>query len=354
MIDERLLTARSGDGGDGAVAWRREKYVPRGGPAGGDGGRGGDVVFVADSNLTTFDDMEQDRILRAGPGGRGKGALKSGANGDDLTFLVPPGTTVYDARSGERIADLVRSGDRLVVAKGGRGGRGNARFATATDQRPANAEPGEKGVERRLRLELRLLADVGIVGLPNAGKSTFLAAVSAATPRVAAYPFTTLEPGLGTVEREDGRRFVVADLPGLVEGAHRGRGLGDRFLRHVERTRVLLHLVDLFPPDGGDPVEAWRSVRAELEAYGRGLADRPEIVAATKGDLAPSEQERVRALSRFGKAVDRRVHLLSARTGDGVADLLRAVEAALEKAPKAPDVPDRVPAENGDEVEGPR
>jgi GTP-binding protein len=341
--DERLLKVQSGHGGDGRVAWRREKFVPRGGPAGGDGGDGGDVVLRVDGNLTTFSDMEQDRVLRARSGEPGRGDLQRGRDGEDRVFAVPPGTTVYDAATGERLVDLLRAGDSWVAAHGGRGGRGNARFATATDQRPDRADPGGRGEERALRLELRLLADVGLVGLPNAGKSTLLSVVSAATPRIAPYPFTTLEPFLGVVEEADGRRFVMADLPGLIEGAHAGRGLGLRFLRHVERTRVLLHLVDLFPEDGSDPVEAWRTVRGEVERHGRGLAGRPEVLCASKIDRAPTRRARTEALRRLAKAADRGVHPLSARSGEGVEELRTLLRTALDAAPPPPEVPDRLP-----------
>jgi GTP-binding protein len=341
FADERDLTVRSGSGGNGLVAWRREKFVPHGGPGGGDGGRGGDVVLVADPQLTTFSDMEQVRRLRGEDGGRGMPDRKTGKNGADRELRVPVGTTVYDATTGERLADLTEPDQRFVAGRGGRGGRGNVRFATALNQRPDHAEPGEPGEERHLRLELRLLADVGIVGLPNAGKSTFLSKVSAATPRIAAYPFTTLEPGLGIAETDRHERIALADLPGLIEGAHRGRGLGDRFLRHVERTRVLLHLVDLAPEDGSDPAAAYLAVRRELEAYGRGLAERPEVLAGTKIDRLSAE-EREAALRRLAEAADRDVHPLSAVSGEGVAGLLRAVAEAVRDSAPPPDVPDRV------------
>ena len=331
FVDERALVVRSGAGGDGIVAWRRERRVPRGGPAGGDGGRGGSVILVADPQLTSFGDMEETRLVRAEGGARGGPSCRHGRDGADRVLLVPPGTTVFDGETGLLLADLVEPGQRLVAAPGGKGGRGNARFATATDQRPMRAEEGGPACERRLRLELRLLADVGLVGLPNAGKSTLLARISAARPRVAAYPFTTLEPELGVVQGPGETRFVAADLPGLVEGAHRGRGLGHRFLRHVERTRVLVHLVDVAPEDGSCPAERYRALRRELEAYGRGLAERPEVVAATRVDRLDGSA-REAALRRLGEAVDREVHPLSARTGEGVAALLAAVTAALEVA----------------------
>jgi len=338
FIDERELIVRSGKGGDGIVAWRREKRVPRGGPAGGDGGHGGSVVLQADEQLTTFGDMEEVRVARADDGRPGGPSRRTGASAPDRAMRVPPGTTVYDADDGRLLADLDRPGARWVAARGGRGGRGNAAFASPTNQRPTEAEPGQPGEERRLRLELRVLADVGLVGLPNAGKSTLLSRLSSATPRIADYPFTTLAPHLGMVELPGGRRFVLADLPGLIEGAHAGQGLGDRFLRHLERTRVLVHLVEVAPADGGDPLDAYRTVRGELAAYGRGLASRPEILALTKVDTLPEEGVKA-ALSRLAGAVDRGVHPISAVTGAGLGALLGAVVAALDAAPPAPPVP---------------
>src|SRR5438552_4642936 len=326
FIDELTLTVQSGKGGDGCSAFRHEKYVPMGGPAGGDGGRGGDILFRADAQLTTFGDMEAERVVRAEAGGPGRGANCHGSNGGDRLVLVPPGTTVRDAESGEVLADLRRPGDEWLAARGGKGGLGNSRFATATDQAPTRATPGEAAIRRKLRLELRLLADVGLVGLPNAGKSLLLSRLSTATPRIADYPFTTLEPYLGIVEMPGFRRFVLADLPGLIEGAHEGKGLGDRFLRHVERTRMLLHLVDLFPADGTDPAAGYRTVRAELLAYGHGLAERPEIVAATKADLG----EGAKAAKALSKAIGRPVMPISAVSGTGLKPLLRAIGEALE------------------------
>ncbi len=344
FIDERELAVRSGKGGDGRVAWRREKRVPRGGPAGGDGGRGGSVILFADVQLTTFGDMEEIRVARAEDGHPGGGNNRSGASAADRVVSVPVGTTVYDVASGVRLADLTTPGERWVAARGGRGGRGNSQFATATNQRPTEAEPGEPREEARLRLELRVLADVGLVGLPNAGKSTLLARLSSATPRIADYPFTTLAPHLGIVDLPDFRRFVLADLPGLIEGAHRGQGLGDRFLRHLERTRVLVHLVELAPADGSDPAESYRAVRRELEAYGRGLATRPELVAGTKTDALDEEGVRT-ALGRLAAEVHGEVHPISAVTGAGLGVLLGVVVAALEDAPPAPEIPEH--AEDG-------
>ncbi len=308
---------------------------------GGDGGDGGSVVLLADAQLTTFGDVEDLRIVRAEAGRPGAGGNRSGRKGADRVFKVPPGTTVYERATGRRLVDLVEPGRAFTAARGGKGGRGNARFASATEQRPTRFEKGTTGEERDLLLELRLLADVGLVGLPNAGKSTLLARLSAARPKVADYPFTTLGPHLGIVEV--GRlRFVMADLPGLIEGAHRGHGLGDRFLRHLERTRLLLHLVDLAPLEGGDPGARYRTIRRELARYGRALAERPEIVVGTKAELL-GEEERAAALSRLGREADRRVLAVSAVTGRGLEALLREVAQALAGAPPPPEVPARVP-----------
>lgn len=340
FVDEILLTVTSGAGGDGCSSWRREKYVPLGGPAGGDGGRGGDVIFVADPQLTTFGDMSADRVLRAEHGEPGRGSNRHGSDGADLVVSVPPGTTVFDAGTGEVLAELVAAGARWIAAPGGKGGLGNSRFATATDQAPTRVTLGVPAVTRKLRLELRLLADAGLVGLPNAGKSTLLSRISRASPRIAAYPFTTLAPHLGLVELKGFRRFVLADLPGLVEGAHEGKGLGDRFLRHVERTRVLVHLVDLFPLEGS-AVEAYRTVRGEIEAYGHGLAERPELIVGTKGDLAPAG-EAEKAGKALGRKLKKPVIVISAATGAGLEALVDAVGKALDAQVARPG-PEAVP-----------
>lgn len=341
FIDERKLRIRSGAGGDGIVSWRKEKRIPRGGPAGGDGGRGADVVFLADSQLTTFGDMEAVHFFRGPDGERGGRNKCAGAKGKERLVRVPVGTTVYDDADGHNLADLATAGQRWIAAPGGKGGLGNARFASATDQAPTRATSGEPGQERLVRLELRLLADVGLIGLPNAGKSTLLARLSSATPRIADYPFTTLQPHLGIVERPDFSRFILADLPGLIEGASEGHGLGDRFLRHVERTPVLLHLVDPAPIDGSDPVANYRTIREELHRYGRGLDQRPEIVALTKADLWPPEEFPHETLSRLAAEADKEAFPVSAVTGQGVAALLRAIAVCLAEAPPAPEVPER-------------
>jgi len=334
FIDERTIHIRSGNGGDGIVAFRREARIPRGGPAGGDGGDGGHVIFVADVQLTTFSDMEGRLHFRAPHGQPGQGSKCSGLKGDHRIVRVPVGTTVFDAESGAQLIDLAEPGMEWIAAAGGKGGRGNARFATATDQAPRHAELGTPGEERSLRLQLRLLADVGLVGLPNAGKSTLLSRLTRAEPKIADYPFTTLAPHLGIVELPTGGTCVMADLPGLIEGAHEGHGLGDRFLRHVERTRILVHVVDPFGGLGDrSPADAYRAIRGELEAYGAGLAERPEILVASKLDAAPADKaERDAALRELANLADRPVYPISAVTGQGLPALLRALARVLATA----------------------
>jgi len=320
--DEHTICVRGGRGGNGCVAFRREKYVPRGGPAGGDGGHGGTVSLRASSQLATFSDMPDQIHFRAPDGAAGEGSDRTGASGDDLELEVPVGTLVRDRGSGRLLRDLDADGATVVVARGGRGGRGNAHFKTSTNQAPRTATPGEPGEERWLRLELKLLADAGLVGLPNAGKSTLLSRLTRARPKIADYPFTTTTPYLGIVAGEGFRSFTLADLPGLIEGAARGHGLGHQFLRHVERTRVLVHVVDLF---GEDPPRAYRQIRAELEAYGHGLPDRPEVVAANKvdqGDPAPR-------LKELAAEVDTEIVPISGVTGEGLPALVQAILARL-------------------------
>jgi GTP-binding protein len=332
FVDEVEIHVRAGDGGRGCVSFRREKYVPRGGPNGGDGGRGGSVILEADEGLGTLLDFRYRRHYAAERGGHGEGSDRHGANGDHLILRVPVGTTVRERDTGLLLGDLTADGERLDIAKGGRGGRGNARFATSTHRAPRHAEPGEPGEERGLRLELRLLADVGVVGFPNAGKSTLVARLSAARPKIADYPFTTLVPTLGLVRLDAERSFVIADVPGLIPGAADGKGLGLRFLRHLERTRVLVHLLDLDPATGRDPVEDWRVIQAELRAYSPELAARPQLVAANKIDLegAAPRLKRVVAMARRRRLP---VLPLAARTGDGLAELRAALGAALAAAP---------------------
>lgn len=282
FVDRAVIEVEAGTGGSGAEAFRRETGVPRGGPSGGDGGRGGDVTLVADPQLTTLLDYSYRRHYRAGRGQHGEGSNRTGRAGESLELGVPPGTVVRDAETGELIGELLEPGERLVVARGGRGGRGNARFATATHQAPRRWEPGDEGEVRRIELELKLLADVGLVGEPNAGKSTLLSAVSAARPKVADYPFTTLTPNLGVVQLPDFRSFVVADIPGIIEGAHEGKGLGHQFLRHVERTRTLALMV---PVDAVDPQQEYERLRTELRRYSPELARLPHCLVLTKADL---------------------------------------------------------------------
>lgn len=286
FIDEVRILVKAGDGGNGCLAFRREKYVPRGGPSGGDGGRGGDVILVSSEHENTLLKFRYNPEHKAERGRHGEGSNRTGADGQSLEVQVPVGTVVYDESTGARLYDFTHPGERFTVASGGRGGKGNARFATSTHQAPTEHEPGRPGEEKRLRLELKLLADVGLVGFPNAGKSTLISRLSAARPKIADYPFTTLEPNLGVVELPDYRSFVVADIPGLIEGAHEGHGLGIQFLRHIERTRLLVHLVDVSEASGRDPVQDFETVMDELASFSRDLVSKPMLVAASKMDVA--------------------------------------------------------------------
>jgi len=328
FVDEALISVKAGDGGRGCVAFLREKYRPHGGPSGGDGGPGGDVVLRADPGLTTLLDFRFQRHLEAERGEHGRGKEQTGAAGASRVVRVPVGTRVLDAETSELVADLTRADAEVVIARGGRGGRGNARFATATNQAPRRVEPGLPGEVRALRLELRLLADVGLVGFPNAGKSTLIAAVSAARPRIADYPFTTLVPNLG-VARVDDDAIVIADIPGLIEGAHRGLGLGTRFLRHVSRTAVLVHLIDLASAD--DPLAAFDAVNHELAAFDAGLAAKPQLAVATKLDVTEARERFATVRDAFAA---RGVELLgiSAVSGEGVRALLVRVADAVRRA----------------------
>jgi GTP-binding protein len=320
FLDEAKVYIQSGAGGNGCVSFRREKFIEFGGPNGGDGGRGGDVVVEAVTGLNTLIDYRYQQHFKAKRGGNGMGKDRHGASGADIVLKVPAGTQVFEEDGETLLADLAEVGERVVLARGGNGGFGNAHFKSSTNRAPRHANPGQPGEERTIRLRLKLIADAGVVGLPNAGKSTFLAAVSAAKPKIADYPFTTLNPQLGVV-RGDGREFVLADIPGLIEGASEGAGLGDRFLRHIERCRVLLHLVDGTGEHAG---EAYQTVRAELEAYGHGLADKPEVVALSKADaLSPELLKRQKECLR--RAARRTPLVLSAASGEGVEEALRAV-----------------------------
>jgi GTP-binding protein len=327
FLDEAKIYIRSGDGGNGCVSFRREKFIEFGGPNGGDGGKGGDVVAEAVEGLNTLIDYRYQQHFKAKRGGGGMGKDRHGANGADAVLKVPVGTQIFEEDGETLLADLNAVGQRAVLARGGTGGFGNAHFKSSTNRAPRHANPGLPGEERTIRLRLKLIADAGLIGLPNAGKSTFLAAVSAARPKIADYPFTTLHPQLGVV-RIDNAEFVLADIPGLIEGAHEGAGLGDRFLGHIERCRVLLHLVD---GTGAHAGEAYKAVRRELEAYGHGLAEKPEIVALTKADaLTPGEIKTQSA--RLERAAKKTPLVVSAHAGEGVAESLRRVMAAIDGA----------------------
>src|SRR5947208_4176140 len=320
FLDEAKVFIRSGDGGNGCVAFRREKFIEHGGPSGGNGGRGGDVIVEAVDGLNTLIDYRYQQHFKAKNGGGGMGKDRHGANGADVVLKVPVGTQIFEEDGETLTADLAEIGERVVLARGGNGGFGNAHFKSSTNRAPRRANPGQPGEERTIRLRLKLIADAGIIGLPNAGKSTFLSAVTAAKPKIADYPFTTLHPQLGVVGI-DGREFVLADIPGLIEGAHQGAGLGDRFLGHIERCRVLLRLVDGLSEDAG---EAYRTVRRELEAYGQGLGDKPEIVALNKIDaVEPDELKKQK--DRLKRAAKKTPLLLSGIAGDGVKEALRAL-----------------------------
>ena len=336
FIDEVRILVKAGDGGNGCLAFRREKYVPRGGPSGGDGGRGGDVLLVANEHQNTLLHLRYNPEHKAERGRHGEGSNRTGADGHSIEVSMPVGTVVYDDDTGERLFDLAHPGDRFTVARGGRGGRGNARFATSTHQAPTEHEPGRPGEEKHLRLELKLLADVGLVGFPNAGKSTLISRISAARPKIADYPFTTLEPNLGVVELPDFKSFVVADIPGLIEGAHLGHGLGTRFLRHIERTRLLVHLVDVSPASGRDPVEDFETVQRELASFSELLVEKPMIVVASKMDIA-QDPERVESLRHHVEAQGFEFFEISSATGQGIDKLKFAMAERVLTPASVPD-----------------
>ena len=329
FIDRTKIRVHGGDGGNGVTAFRREKFVPRGGPSGGDGGRGGDVWIEADESVNTLLHLRYNPLHVAGRGLHGEGSNRSGKEGADTIVRVPVGTQVFDPLTNDLLFDFEEDGQRWLAARGGRGGFGNAHFATSTNRAPRYHQEGSAGEEFELQLELKLLADVGLVGFPNAGKSTFISVVSAAKPKVADYPFTTLEPHLGVVDLGDFRTFVVADIPGLIEGAHEGHGLGDRFLRHVERTTVLLHLVDV-SSSGHDPISDYRIINHELAAYDARLANRDQIVVATKID-ALDEPDRLESLRVQAEEDGRQFFAISAVTGAGVRELIEAVARQVER-----------------------
>jgi len=342
FVDEAKISVKAGDGGNGCVAFRREKYVPRGGPSGGDGGRGGSIYLEANPNDNTLLRYRYNREFKADRGRHGEGSNCTGVSGDDTILKVPVGTLVFDSTGNVLLADLKQPGQRLLVAQGGRGGRGNQHFAKPWHQAPREKEEGEAGEERNLRLELKLLADVGLVGFPNAGKSTLISVISAARPKIANYPFTTLEPNLGVVNADGGtgghgtelgRTFVVADLPGLIEGASQGAGLGIRFLRHVERTRLLVHLIDTGDTAEMDPVKAFEIIEGELGAFSEKLLDKPMIVVATKLD-ATTDRTKLEELKIFCGKKGLEFHAISAAAGEGVKELVRGIADALDKIPK--------------------
>ena len=342
FVDEAKILVRGGDGGNGCVAFRREKYVPRGGPSGGDGGHGGSIYLEANPNDNTLLRYRYNREFRADRGRHGEGSNCTGVSGEDMILKVPVGTLVFDGQSDELMADLKKPGQRILVAHGGKGGRGNQHFAKPWHQAPREKEDGEPGEERQVRLELKLLANVGLVGFPNAGKSTLISVISAARPKIANYPFTTLEPNLGVVNADGGtggrgtelgRTFVVADLPGLIEGASEGAGLGIRFLRHVERTRLLVHLIDTSDMAETDPLKAFETIDGELQAFSEALTEKPMIVVATKLD-ATTDRRKLEELRGFCEETGREFHAISAATGEGLKELLRGMADALDRLPK--------------------
>jgi GTP-binding protein len=330
FIDRAKIRIQGGHGGNGVTAFRREKFVPRGGPSGGNGGRGGDVWVVADESLNTLLHLRYNPEHIAERGRHGEGSNRSGREGEDREVRVPVGTQVMDAATNELLYDFTQNGERWLAARGGRGGFGNSHFATSTNRAPRYHQEGSEGEEFELQLELKLLADVGLVGFPNAGKSTLISTISAAKPKIADYPFTTLEPHLGVVDLGEFRTFVVADIPGLIEGAHKGAGLGDRFLRHVERTKMLLHLVDVSSASGRDALQDYETINRELAAYDERLATRPQIVVATKID-ALDEPERLESLRRRAAEDDKPFYAISSATKQGVDELVRAVARALDE-----------------------
>lgn len=345
FVDKAKIYVKAGDGGDGLIAFRREKYVPEGGPGGGDGGRGGDVIFRVDEGLRTLMDFRYQRHFKAQRGEKGRNKSQHGAGADDMIVRIPPGTVLFDDDTGEMIADMTRHGQQVVVAKGGRGGRGNIRFATPANPAPELAENGEEGQERYIVLELKVMADVGLVGFPSVGKSTLLSVVSAAKPKIGAYHFTTITPNLGVVDVGDGRSFVMADLPGLIEGAHEGVGLGHEFLRHVERTRIIIHVVDMAGSEGRDPFEDWTKINDELRQYNEGLAGRPQIVAANKMDMPEAAEHLASFRERTAELVpDLTILPISSLTREGIQELLYKAADLLDSIPAAPETPEETEA----------
>jgi GTP-binding protein len=327
LIDEAKIWIKAGDGGNGCCSFRREKYIPKGGPDGGDGGKGGDIYFQADKSRDTLLDFAGKHHWRAGNGQSGQGSNKNGSDGEDLVIKVPPGTLIYDTDLDLLLKDMNKPGMKVLVCKAGSGGRGNKAFASSTNQAPRHTEPGKKGQQRNIRLELKLIADAGLIGLPNAGKSTLISRCSKAKPKIASYPFTTIEPVLGIVELTDFRRFVMADIPGLIKNAHSGAGLGYEFLKHIERTKILVHIIDIAPLDKSDPIENYNTIRKEICEYSSKLAEKPEIIALNKIDL-DSDGENIHKFSeKFGK----KTFPISAVTGKGIDQLGEEIWKILEK-----------------------
>ncbi len=323
FIDEAKITVKAGDGGHGCIAFRREKFVPRGGPSGGDGGNGGDIYLIADKNENTLLKFRYDHIFRADRGRHGEGSNRHGRSGEALEIRIPVGTAVYDDETEELLHDFTQTGERFLIAKGGRGGHGNAHFASSANRAPSRAQDGKPGEEKTLRLELKLLADVGLVGYPNVGKSTLISRISAARPKIADYPFTTLEPQLGVVSLDTDKSFVVADIPGLIEGAHLGHGLGIQFLKHIERTRLLLHLIDVSVANERDPIDEFHAIDSELAEHNPDLPKKPKMIVATKMDAA--DTKKVQKLTRWCRKNNLEMIKISSVTGDGLENLKRAV-----------------------------
>lgn len=327
FIDRAKIWVKAGDGGPGCLSFRREKFIPKGGPDGGDGGRGGDVYFYADADIDTLIDFAGKHHWKAANGRPGEGANKHGASGEDLIIRVPPGTVIYDEDFDLVLKDLSEPDMKVKICRGGKGGRGNKAFASSSNQAPRTFETGKPGQERNIRLELKLIADAGLVGMPNAGKSTLISRCSAAKPKIAPYPFTTIEPVLGIVELPDHRRFVMADIPGLIEGAHEGTGLGFEFLRHIERTRILVHIIDVAPTDGSDPVQNYHKIRRELSRYSKALADKTEVIVANKTDL----DIEAKAVENIQQQLQARLYPVSAVTGKGIRPLTEAIWQQIQK-----------------------
>ncbi|WP_027338581.1 GTPase ObgE [Halonatronum saccharophilum] len=332
FVDESIIEIKGGDGGDGMSSFRREKFVAAGGPSGGDGGKGGDVIFTVDEGLNTLLDFRERKFFEAPAGENGKSKNMHGKDAEDLIIEVPPGTTITDVETGKVIADLLELGQEVILAHGGRGGRGNARFKTSTRQAPRFSENGEPGEERKIKLELKVLADVGLVGYPSVGKSTLISKVSAAKPKIGAYHFTTLKPNLGVVKVGDYSSFVMADIPGLIEGAHSGVGLGDDFLRHIERTKVIIHVIDASGIEGRDPLKDFERINLELKKFNEKLLERPQIVAANKMDISQGAQN-IDKIKEELEAKGYEVYPISAVTGEGVEDLIRRADTLVKETP---------------------